>query len=82
MDPYSVQEKDASFIEKAGELLSGERLTRFMAECRSGRKDRAGREAALEAVQRRRREEIAKPRCRVIRFRRSHNAPRPNRPDS
>ena len=51
VDPYSVQEKDASFIEEAGELLSGERLTRFMAECRSGRKDRAGREAALEAVQ-------------------------------
>ena len=40
VDPYSIRERDALFIEDAGRLLSGEKLTQLMARSRAGRNSR------------------------------------------
>ena len=50
VDPYSIQEKDASFIEQAEKLFSGEELIEFIAKFRAGRNNQVGRETALETI--------------------------------
>ena len=50
VDPYSIQEADASFIEEAEKLFSGEELIEFIAKFRLGRKNQVSRETALDAI--------------------------------
>ena len=49
-DPYSIEEVDASFIEEAGKLFSGEELIEFVAKFRLGRKNQVNRLTTLEAI--------------------------------
>ena len=49
-DPYSIEDGDASFIEEAGKLFSGEELIEFIAKFRLGRRNSVSREVALEAI--------------------------------
>ena len=52
VDPYSIEEADASFIEAAGELFSGEGLIEFLADFRVGRENNTSREMVLEGIRR------------------------------
>lgn len=52
VDPYSIEETDASFIEAAGELFSGEELIEFLADFRAGRETNTSREMVLEGIRR------------------------------
>lgn len=49
-DPYSINDGDASFIDEAGKLFSGEELIEFLAKFRLGRLSPISRETALEAI--------------------------------
>ena len=49
-DPYSIEDADASFIDEAGRLFSGEELIEFLAKFRLGRRNPVGREIALDAI--------------------------------
>ena len=51
VDPYSIEEADASFIEEAGKLFSGEELLEFLANFTKGRENEVNREITLEAIQ-------------------------------
>ena len=51
-DPYSIQEVDALFIEKAGELFSGEELIEFIADLRTGKDNSNSRDIVLEGIRR------------------------------
>ena len=50
VDPYSIDDGDASFIDEAGRLFSGEELIEFLAKFRLGRRNPVGWEIALEAI--------------------------------
>ena len=50
VDPYSIEEADASFIEEAGKLFSGEELIEFLANFTKGRENKVSREIVLEAI--------------------------------
>ena len=52
VDPYSIVETDASFIEAAGGLFSGEELIEFLADFRVGRESNTSREIVLEGIRR------------------------------
>jgi hypothetical protein len=52
VDPYSIQEIDALFIEEAGELFSGEYLIEFMADLRTGKDNNVGRDVVLDGIRR------------------------------
>ena len=49
-DPYSIDDGDASFIDEAGKLFSGEELIEFLAKFRLGRLNPVSREIALDAI--------------------------------
>ena len=49
-DPYAIDDGDASFIEEAGKLFSGEELIEFLAKFRLGRGNLVGRDIALKAI--------------------------------
>ena len=49
-DPYSIEDADASFIDEAGRLFSGEELIEFLAKFRLGRLNSISREVALGAI--------------------------------
>ena len=50
VDPYSIEEADASFIEEAGKLFSGEELIEFLANFPKSRENDGYREIALESI--------------------------------
>ncbi len=50
VDPYSIEDSDASFIEESGKLFFGEELIEFIAKFRLGRTDSASRQMALETI--------------------------------
>ena len=50
VDPYSIEDSDATFVEEAGKLFSGEELIEFIAKFRLGRTNLVSRETALEAI--------------------------------
>ena len=49
-DPYAIDGSDASFIEEAGSLFSGEELIEFLAKYRIGRQNAVPREIALRTI--------------------------------
>ena len=51
-DPYSIQEIDASFIEDAAGLFSGEELIEFLADLRVDKDNKVDRKIILEGIRR------------------------------